>query len=141
MTPILRWPEMRFAKRPSSRHAANIRATKILGGEESEHDCQQIDRQRVHVSWVADCILLEEYSETRAEFACAGPGDEISVVRSRGLVEEETRRIPRNTPGVKAEKEDESSDPQQNSQGFASYTGSASRHRYVIRHGLQLPGR
>ena len=36
--PILRWPEMRFANTPSSRHAANIqnaaeiRATKMLGG-------------------------------------------------------------------------------------------------------------
>jgi hypothetical protein len=38
MNPIVRWPEMRVAKTPSSKEAANIqnaansRATKMLGG-------------------------------------------------------------------------------------------------------------
>src|SRR5205823_537158 len=86
-------------------------------------------------------ILLEEYRKTRTEFACAGLGDEIGVVRGRGLVEEETWWILRNAPGVKAEKEDESSDPQQKSQSFLIYTGSASGDRPVIRHSVRLPGR
>jgi hypothetical protein len=55
----------------------------------------------------------------------ASSGDEIRVVRRRGLVEVKTWWIPCNAPSVETEKEDASNDAQQNSQTLLSYRAVA----------------
>src|SRR5437763_4747179 len=97
--PILRWPEMRFcqhAKQQTRREhpeCSGHSCHKNARGNKSKHDCQQIDRERVHIRCVTDCKLLEEHRKAWTEFASPSSGHEISVIRGRRLVEVETSWI------------------------------------------------